>query len=198
MSEPFFVKVRGHPLMKQLAALEASRLQYDQVTNVMPQLSAEINTLTWLYSVMNKGEGTMAVMNMNVPERAKGGGVEGVDYNPNTQQPPNAPQSNMMVDPKETKKRKRVIKDGFLYTQDEDSDMGSINFADLNDLASHGNQDVYDYVEALQAQKEERSHKSRSSRRSSVAESWTENPVFSTVPAADDGGIFSVRDSRGQ
>lgn len=42
----------------------------------MPQLSAEISTMEWLYSVMNKGEGAMNAMNMNIPIRVREGGIE--------------------------------------------------------------------------------------------------------------------------
>lgn len=70
--------------MKQVAALQASMYQYDQVTNVMPQLSAEMSTLDWLYSVMNKGEGAMNAMNVNIPIRARAGGIDdGLPKGPN-------------------------------------------------------------------------------------------------------------------
>jgi len=62
--------------MKQVAALEAVIQQYNQINQIMPQLSAEISTMQWLYSVLNRGEGVMAAMNMNVPIRATGGGME--------------------------------------------------------------------------------------------------------------------------
>lgn len=70
------IEMRGNPIMKQVAALQASMNQYDQVTNVLPQLSAEMSTLDWLYSVMNKGEGAMNAMNVNIPIRARVGGID--------------------------------------------------------------------------------------------------------------------------
>lgn len=177
MTDPMYVKIRGNPLMKQLAALEASRLQYDQVTNVMPQLSAEINTLSWLYSVMNKGEGAMAVMNMNVPERAKAGGVEGIDYLPQQQaaMPPSQPTTTMplpSIPTSDGKKRKRPgarrrIKGGVLYTEIEGSDIAidtddtdsissRLDYALLNEIASKGNTDAYNFIDSIKEEKESR------------------------------------------
>ncbi len=154
MSE--FLKARANPLMKQLAALEASKLQYDQVTNVMPQLSAEISTMQWLYSVMNKGEGAMAVMNMNIAERAQGGGIEGVDFDP---EPPMAPpaRTRARIDDKYTfvdtpmppasKKRQRYVNaDGRLET---------INPVQVNlDLVAK-KPEAFETMEQVRAQKEE-------------------------------------------
>lgn len=67
---------RASPIMGQVAALQASINQYEQINSVMPQLQAEVSTLRWLYSVLNKGEQQMAAMGQNIPRRAKGGLME--------------------------------------------------------------------------------------------------------------------------
>lgn len=155
MSE--YLKARGNPLMRQLAALEASRLQYDQVTNVMPQLSAEVSTMQWLYSVMNKGEGAMAVMNLNVAERVKGGGVEGVDDEGDyTMAPPRTRaridnQYNMPVQSpnnRPTTKRKRITADGRVQVVVDDP-------VELNRRAAAGDPEAYDTIDQLQAARAE-------------------------------------------
>jgi hypothetical protein len=123
--------------MRQVAAMQSAINQYEQVTNVMPQLSAEISTLQWLYSVMNKGEGAMNIMNMNVPERAKAGGVEGVDY-----------QSTMpmqhMEPPSILGKRQRYIHNGVL---------SNIDPITLNELASEGDVQAWNTIDFNSVQK---------------------------------------------
>ena len=115
--------------MKQVAALAASRNQYDQVTSVMPQLSAEISTLQWLYSVMNKGERAMSIMNMNIPERAKAGGIEGMDLEPVTLPMPPAVEQ---VLPK-LGKRRRYVSNGVLQPDKP------VDYAALNEQVATGN-----------------------------------------------------------
>jgi len=66
--------------MYQVAALQSAIQQYEEINSVLPPLQAEVSTLQWLYSVLNKGEGVMAAMNMNIPVRATGGGLEGQDF----------------------------------------------------------------------------------------------------------------------
>jgi hypothetical protein len=66
---------RANPLMAQVAALQSSINQYEQINSVMPQLQAEVSTLRWLYSVLNRGEQQMAALGQNIPMRAKLGGI---------------------------------------------------------------------------------------------------------------------------
>ena len=64
------LKARGNPIAAQMAALQSVMNQYQTVNSIQPQLSAEISTMKWLYSVMNKGEDAM--MDMHVPTRLTG------------------------------------------------------------------------------------------------------------------------------
>lgn len=70
------LELRGNPIMSQVAALQSAVNQYNQINSVMPQLQAEVSTLQWLYTVMNKGESQLMAMNQNMPIRVKDGSIE--------------------------------------------------------------------------------------------------------------------------
>lgn len=70
------LELRGSPIMAQMAGLQSAINQYNQINSVMPQLQAEISTLQWLYSVMNKGELALQSLNQNIPIRIKDGSMQ--------------------------------------------------------------------------------------------------------------------------